>query len=104
MPTGTIDIWGRPCMSDEKLFGLIQSAQRRAAKAARPRRQVLLHKSVPSESEQALPAAQHLQELATRLAVAVREHRIGSIDAARAETCLGAGQPLPADLLRMLEG
>lgn len=104
MPTGTIDCWGQPCMSDETLFGLIKSAQHRAMKAAQPKRQVLLHKSIPFEAETTLPPVQHPQELAARLAVAVREHRIGAIDAARAETCLGAGHPLPADLLRVLEG
>ncbi len=104
MPTGTIDVWGNPCMSDEALFDLIHAAQRRAEKAAQPKRQVLLHKSIPSPAESQAATAQHPQELAARLAVAVRDGRISSHDVARAETLLGVGQPLPPDLLRVLEG
>lgn len=101
MPTGTTDRWGRPCISDEALFALLRSAQRRAAKAAQPkRRNVLLHKSMTPDLDAQTP--QHPQELAARLAVAVRERRINSHDVARAETYLGAGQPLPADLLALL--
>lgn len=67
-----------------------------APKAQPKRRAVLLAK--------AMGRALHPQEMAARLAVAVREGRIGALQAAAAEHLLQSGAQLPDDLRTLLEG
>lgn len=97
------------------MLALLKTVQQRAAKAAAPKAgRALVKAMAPAPKAQpkrravllakAMGRALHPQEMAARLAVAVREGRVDAMQAAAAEHLLQAGAPLPADLRKLLEG
>lgn len=96
------------------MIQLLKAVQTRAAKAAAPKAGRALAKALaPAPKAQpkrrtvllakAMNRALHPQEMAARLAVAVRDGRIDALQAAAAEHLLQVGAPLPADLRKLLE-
>lgn len=97
--TNTTDHNGRPCMSDERLFGLIGRTLRRLA----PKRQVLLSKamppvpkSVPAQETSPLPSAQQLAQLIDH---AVTGGLLSGHDGLQLLVLLKQGKPLPTGFL-----
>lgn len=97
--TNIVDHNGRPCMSDERLFGLIGRTLRRLT----PKRQVLLSKAMPpapkplpAKKANSLPSAQQLALLIDR---AVTGGLMSGHDGLQALDLLKQGKPLPAGVL-----
>lgn len=97
------------------MIALLRAVQTRAAKAAAPKASRALVKALaPAPKAQpkrravllakAMSRAMHPQEMAARLAVAVRDGRIDALQAAAAEHLLQVGAPLPDDLRTLLDG
>lgn len=94
---------------------MLRTVQRRAAKTAAPKAGRALVKALaPAPKAQpkrravllakAMSRTMHPQEMAARLAVAVRDGRIDALQAAAAEHLLQSGAPLPDDLCTLLDG
>ena len=93
------------------MIALLKAVQARATKSAAPKAGRALVKALaPAPKRRAVLLAKamgralHPQEMAARLAVAVREGRVSALQAAAAEHLLQSGAPLPADLRQLLEG